>query len=295
MSKQLTSSPVELPMVTSVTGGMLDELTAALGVNRSVVALDDQIKEVWSRLPRLLRRIPPELRDEKVVKVCVAVASGLFDAAINYIWNATIVELRRRVVGFGIEVIPQILDDRSFDEDSLMDLKDSELLELCLKLNLISEQGFFFLDQSRATRNAYSVAHPSDGDVDEDELVNFINRCQKYALSATRNPQGVDTRKLLQSMGMGRFTNDQVEEWESRLRRTFDAQRELIFGMLHGIFCDPDSGEETRVNALSICLKFDGELSAKTRSLLVVVIRTTGRKAMRSVLAHRKCFSNACD
>jgi len=63
-------------------------------------------------------------------------------------------------------VIPQILDDKSFDEASLVDLKDAELLGLCLKLNLISDKDFFFLDQCRATRNSYSVAHPADGDVD---------------------------------------------------------------------------------------------------------------------------------
>ena len=269
MTKELTTTSVMLPHVRSVTGNMLDQLTAALGVDRSVVALDDQIDEVWSQLPRLLRRIPPPLRDDKVVKVCVAVASGLFDAAINYIWNATIVELRRRVIDFGLEVIPQILGDESFDEASLLDMKDAELLELCLKLNLVTVQGFFFLDQSRATRNSYSVAHPAEGAVDEDELINFISRCQKYALSDMHNPKGVDTRKLLSSVKNGRFTKGQLEAWEKRLRDTFDAQRELIFGMLHGVFCDPDSGEETRVNAISICRLFKRELTPRTRSSLV--------------------------
>jgi hypothetical protein len=248
---------------------MLDQLTGALGVDRGVVAYDHQIAHAWSQLPRIIARIPPNLRDEKILKACISVACGLFDAAINYLWNAAVVELRDKVRRFGLHVIPQILDDRSFDEESLLDLKDAELLDLCLKLNLITDQDFFFLDQCRATRNSYSVAHPADGAVDEDEVINFLSRCQKHALSSTHNPKGVDTKALLGALKAARFKNDQLEEWNTRIRGTFDAQRELIFGMLHGVYCDPGSGEEARVNALSICEAFATEFTPKTRSLLV--------------------------
>lgn len=149
---------VNLPDAVALSSPMLDQLTEALGVPRGVLAADDQIEHAWSQLPRLIRRIPPNLRDERIVKMCVAVASGLFDAAINYVWNAAIVELREKVRRFGINVVPQVLDDKSFDDDSLLDLKDAELLDLCLKLNLIGDDDFFFLDQCRATRNSFSVA-----------------------------------------------------------------------------------------------------------------------------------------
>ncbi|MER8829200.1 hypothetical protein NKH73_25000 [Mesorhizobium sp. M0938] len=52
-----------------------------------MLAEDDQIAHAWSQLPRLIKKIPPHLRDERIVKMCVAVVSGLFDAAINYVWN----------------------------------------------------------------------------------------------------------------------------------------------------------------------------------------------------------------
>ena len=262
-------SSVTLPEISRVTGSILEQLTQALRVPRDVVALDDQIEEAWTRLPRLIRRIPPHLRDENIVKACIAIASGLFDSAINYVWNAAIVELRGKVRRFGLHVVPQILDDKSFDEDSLLDLKDAELLDLCLKLNLITSKDFFFLDQCRATRNSYSVAHPSSGGVDEDEVVNFISRCQKHALSSTRNPKGVDTKKLLDALSLSKFGKNQREEWEQRLRATYDAQRELIFGMLHGIYCDPNAGEEARVNALALCFSFSGEFTPKVQSTLV--------------------------
>ena len=113
---------------------MLAALTTALGVYRSILAGDDQIEHAWTNLPRLLSRIPPEQRSEILVRMCVAVATGLFDSAINYAWNAAVVELRAKVRRFGLTVIPQVTG-KQFDEAALIDLKDADLLQLCLKLN----------------------------------------------------------------------------------------------------------------------------------------------------------------
>ena len=72
----IKKSTDKLPKIASITGNMLDQLTDALGVDRSVVALDEQIEQAWSQLPRLVRRIPPELRDEQIAKACISVASA---------------------------------------------------------------------------------------------------------------------------------------------------------------------------------------------------------------------------
>ena len=136
-----------LPEVAELSEPLLTEITAAFGLDRDVIADEESIEHAWQQLPRQLSKIPIDLRDERLVRMCVAVASGLFDAAINYVWNATIVELRQKVRRFGLAVIPQLLDDSSFDEGRLLGLKDAELLDLCRKLNLIGEDDFFFLNQ----------------------------------------------------------------------------------------------------------------------------------------------------
>ncbi|UGX97376.1 hypothetical protein G6321_00020500 [Bradyrhizobium barranii subsp. barranii] len=155
---------ISLPEVTGITGPMLGSLTAALGVDRNILPGDEQIAHAWANLPRLIGRIPPQHRNETLVRMCVAVASGLFDSAINYAWNAAIVELREKVRRFGLPVVPQVID-RSFDEAALVDLKDADLLTLCLRLNLITEDGFFLLDQCRDIRNNFSAAHPTMGNL----------------------------------------------------------------------------------------------------------------------------------
>ncbi|WP_306026540.1 hypothetical protein [Oceaniradius stylonematis] len=260
---------VSMPDVLASSESMIVKVTDALGLPRDILPSDDQIRHAWDQLPRLLTSIPPERRDERLVKMCVAVSCGLFDAGINYVWNAAVLELRNKVRHFGIEIIPQVLDKSNFDESTLVDLKDSELLDLCLKLNLIGDDDFFFLDQCRATRNNFSAAHPADGAIDEYEFINFVNRCRKHALVSQKNPKGVDVRKLITALKAGRFTKDQRDEWLRRIEETFDAQRELIFPMLHGIYCDPAAGEEARNNALTICEKLAKSFSPKARSALI--------------------------
>lgn len=259
---------VHLPAIVGKSSKLLKEVTDALGIPRDVLASDEEIEFAWTNLPRLLKKIPPALRSEGLVRMCVAVSSGLFDSAINYIWNAAIIELRNKVKKFGLNVVEQITN-KKFDDATLLDMKDADLLSLCLKLNLITEEGYFYLDQCRDIRNNFSAAHPVVGNIDENELISFIGRCGKYALSTTDHPVGVDIQKFIQVLKAAKFTAEQKNKWVERLENTFDAQRELLFGTLHGVFCDPDASEESRVNSLAISKEFAAEFSPKIKSDLI--------------------------
>jgi hypothetical protein len=268
MTNSLVVTEVQLPAVAAFSAPMLTALTNALGIDRSVLASDSQIQNAWQNLPQLLSNIPPHLRNEGMARMCVAVATGLFDSAINYVWNAAIVELREKVRRFGIHIIPQIID-RDFDEKKLLDMQDSELLNLCLKLNLISETGYFMLDQCRDIRNNFSAAHPVIGSIDEYEFIGFLNRCSRHALSDEQNMAGVDIKEFMLALNASSFSTEQMQIWCDRIKKTFDAQRDAIFGMLHGIYCDPAKDEHSRVTAVTICASFAQSFSPNAISGLI--------------------------
>jgi len=247
-----TKTDVVLPALPDQMLPALTSLTAALGIPREVLASDEEIAYAWRDLPRELRTIPPELRGELIARMCVAVATGLFDGAINYIWNATVLHMRQRIRDFGFSVVGQILQ-KDFEEKYLIELQDSELIDLCLKLNLITEDGFFFLDQCRDTRNNFSAAHPTIGKINDREFTTFLNRCSRYALSDESSPRGVDIGAFITAIKAARFTEGQCTVWVERIDATHDAQRQLLFGMVHGIYCDPASPEPARLNAIDLC------------------------------------------
>lgn len=260
---------VKLPAIIANTMPALDELTIALGVPRDILASAGEIETAWNNLPGVLKKIPPALRTEGMARMCVAVSSGLFDSAINYIWNSSIIELREKVKRFGLNVVEQITGKSNFDEQALLDLKDAELLSLCLKLNLITEDGYFFLDHCRDIRNNFSAAHPVVGKIDDHEFIGFANRCAKYALGNEHNPVGVDIAAFMVAIKGGKFSVEQKNQWVQRIGKTHEAQQYLLFGSLHGIFSDPSSNEEARVNSLSIATAFAPRFTPKARSDLI--------------------------
>lgn len=260
---------VKLPAIIASTLPTLDQLTTALGVPRDILASADEIETAWNNLPGVLQKIPPALRNEGLVRMCLAVASGLFDSAINYIWNSSIIELREKIKRFGLNVVAQITGKSGFDDQALLDLKDAELLTLCLKLNLITEDGYFFLDHCRDIRNNFSAAHPVVGKIDNHEFIGFTNRCAKYALGNENNPVGVDIAAFMVAIKGGKFSAEQLNQWVQRIEKTHEAQQYLLFGSLHGIFSDPSSNEEARVNSLSIAAKFAPLFTPKAQSDLI--------------------------
>lgn len=269
MTKALVKAgPIALPVVIKETCSVLGQLTKALGVPRSVLASDDEIEHVWADLPRLLARIPREQLNVLHARMVVAVATGLFDSAVNYAWNLAVMQLRDKVRAFGLPVVSQIVK-KKFDEEDLLDLKDADLLELCLSLNLITEDGHFFLDQSRDVRNNFSAAHPPMGGLDDHEFLAFLSRCTKYALGDDHNPKGVDLHVFLKEVKARRFKCDQLAEWIDRFGATHEAQRNLLITTLHGIYCDPASSQETRLNGLDLCKHFADQFPAKLKADLL--------------------------
>jgi hypothetical protein len=262
-----TLEPV-LPALATTVLPALDLLTTALGIPRTVLASDEEIQYAWRDLPRELREIPGPLRGELIARMCVAVSTGLFDGAMNYIWNAAILQLRTKIRKFGLPIVAQILQS-DFEEKHLLELQDSRLLELCLKLNLVDEDGHFFLDQCRDVRNNFSAAHPTLGTVNDREFTTFLNRCVRYALADASSPKGVDIGAFISAVKGPRFSANQNDVWVQRLLETHDAQRQMLVGMVHGLYCDPNTSEPSRLNALDICNALKGGFTGVLRADLV--------------------------
>lgn len=268
-SNQLTTFNQQLPDLSVNTIPAINQLVTSLGFPREVLASDEEIRYAWNDLPRELRNIPVDnVAPELIARMCIAISSGLFDGAINYIWNAAILRLRDKVRNFGLPIVSQIRE-KDFEDNHLISLQDSQLLDLCLELNILNEEGFLFLSQCRNIRNNFSAAHPSLGNLNDREFITFLNRCIKYALGDSSSPKGVDINEFIQSLKAGRFNDAQLELWKNRLSETHDAQKQLLIVMAHGVYCDPNSQEPTRLNALNICNLFKESFSASLRSSLI--------------------------
>ncbi len=266
----LEGSIRHLPTTNDTTAPFLDVLTNSFGVSRSVLPSNEQISFLWNSLPRLLSSISPETVTDMHVKMCIAISAGLFDGAVNYAWNLAVTGLRERVLQYGVGVVSKVTNDQEFDESKLLQMRDSDLIQLCLNLNLLSEDAYFRLNQCRDVRNHFSAAHPPIGPLTEYEVQNFINNVLTYAWSSDDNPKGIDIQELIRAIKNGRFSEEQMRHWQDRIEGTHAAQRVMIFRTLHGIHCDPSQQEHARVNALEICkISIETHFSQGIKSALI--------------------------
>jgi hypothetical protein len=100
-------------------------------------------------------------------KFIAAVRSGLFDAALNYLWDETISELRRRIAGYDLDCFfdlavgdPQRRPQLKTADD-LPKVGDADTIMAANKMGLISDTGYKQLDLVRYMRNYASAAHPN--------------------------------------------------------------------------------------------------------------------------------------
>lgn len=264
----IKSNNINLPNTVEATLPEIDNIMKAFNLPREILAGNDEINYVWKELPRELSKIPQDLRDGLIVRMCVAISVGLFDGAINYVWNAVIIALKHKVKNFGLSLVAQTLG-RKFEENDLNNYMDSELLDLCYKLELLSEDGYFFLSQCRDIRNNFLSAHPSIAQIDDRELINFISRCCKYGITDDYSLQGVNVSDFLSSIKGRKLDEDELRVWRQKLTDTFPAQRQLLVPTLMGIYCDSASNETTRLNALKICISIHEYIDEKIKSSMI--------------------------
>ena len=115
-------------------------------------------------------------------KFIAAVSAGLFDAALNYLWDQTIYELRNRVANYDLSyfydnaVKSTEKRNRLKDESDLDKIDDSELIGGAKEIELISEMGFRHLDYIRYMRNWASAAHPNQNELTGLQLVSWLGK-----------------------------------------------------------------------------------------------------------------------
>ena len=124
---------------------LLGQLAAAgLPVEGVLVAVEER-EQALVTIGNALRALPSEERSRSyyVSKMVTAAAVGLFDAALNYLWNETISELRRRITGYDLTYFYDVAvsaDARKHlsNAEDLPKVNDIDLLRGALAIGLLT-------------------------------------------------------------------------------------------------------------------------------------------------------------
>ena len=189
-----------------------------------------------------------------ISKFVAAVGAGLFDAALNYLWNETIVNLREKVARFDLEYFyDSVITDsgrraRFKTEDDLSNLEDWELIRGCRETGILSDIGFGHLDYIRNMRNFASAAHPNQNQLTGLQLASWLETCIVEVLA--REPSGpvLEVKKLLRNIREHKLTPDDADPIISSIQQLpLDLVKSLLRAMF-GMYTDEKISADVRSN-----------------------------------------------
>jgi hypothetical protein len=187
----------------------------------------------------------------KFVAACVA---GLFDAALNYLWDETVRNLRSKVARFDLAYFfDSVITDpdrrsRFREEADLDKLDDWDLIRGCRDTGIISQVGHRHLDYIRDMRNHTSAAHPNQNELIGLQLAAWLQTCIREVLAKDPEGPAIEVRKLLRSLRQENLSTDDIPPIAAALVTLPEEISRSLLRASVGMFTDTQLSAETRSN-----------------------------------------------
>lgn len=186
-------------------------------------------------------------------KFLSAVTIGLFDTALNYLWNGTIQEIRKKVINYDVDYFYDIATDERDQKKSnktkdITKLDDMKLIQGSKDIGLISEFGFHNLNHIRYMRNCASAAHPNQNQITGWQLVFYLETCIKEVISRPLSDSVTEIKRLLGNIKKNQITPQEAEKIAAFFIHLPQREVNNLASGFYGIYTDESTTDETRRN-----------------------------------------------
>lgn len=186
-------------------------------------------------------------------KFIAGVASGLFDAALNYLWDETILQIRKRVVQYDLEyffdnAVAGEKRKRLKDESDLVKVDDFELIKGSKEIGLISDLGFKHLEYINYMRNWASAAHPNQNEITGLQLISWLETCVKEVISLPISNITIQIKKLLADVKSTTISEKEAHDIAVFFTYLTQEQVNNLVSGFFGIYTKPDTDSQTLQN-----------------------------------------------
>ena len=226
----------------------------------NVVAPIQERKKVINALHEALEIIPIDKRQQSyyMSKFTIAISVGLFDGALNYLWNETIRALRDFVINFDLQYFYSIAEKVGSryknltkpDEISLV--SEHDLLDICRRIGILNDINYQRLSNVNYMRNHASAAHPNDSEIDGHEMIAWLSVCLKHAVTAKPDHSLIEIQKLLTNIRTEVIPSDDYALIGRELAKQPLERVDDFLWTIFGMFIHNKTTKETKDNITGV-------------------------------------------
>ncbi|KXT75325.1 hypothetical protein [Streptococcus sp. DD12] len=245
-------------------------------VNETMTSLDLQVTQILKCLNLPTKDVVSEVRQRKYVysnllfvfealeeqpnnqlylsRFVHACADGLFDAALNYLWDAVVEVLRAKIIDYDLVYFYDLLysdkkDRKNYkDESDITKVSEAELLQGIKLMGFINDTEYQQLMHINYMRNWSSAAHPNRVSLDGPTLISFLNQCFDIVFNMKVSPLNLEISTLLRDIKNRKLDTSEMTSRKQIMRDLpKDKANSLIQGFF-GIYTDEGVSQDTMEN-----------------------------------------------
>lgn len=256
MSNELLAKTQTGIMSTDTT--KFESYLAHLGLpTENIIAPLPERKIIENSLPAFIASLPADVkRDARYLSKFVAGAAiGLFDASLNYVWNEVVINLREKVVVYGLDMffdaaVGGSRRDLYIDEKDLSGIKDNTLVNTCRKLELISDIVYTKLNHILTMRNDIGASHPNSYSINAYELLGWLQTCVQDILNDKPSASAIQIKSFIENLKKSPDVLDAqtISSMERPLNELSLQNTDNLLNSIFGIYTSLSTGNIVRKN-----------------------------------------------
>jgi hypothetical protein len=244
----------------------------SLPTERVLVSVEERGR-VFRNIDSVMHRLDESrlLDSTYISKFLAAAASGLFDAALNYLWDETIFELRRRVANYDLSYFFDIAvkaperRNKLREVEDLAKVEDSELINAANELGLISDLGLKHLDFIRYMRNWASAAHPNQNEISGLQLIAWLETCINEVIALPESTIVGQIKRILTNIKSNILSEQDVEATTQFFPNLDQDRANALISGFFGLYVDTDSVPHIRQNVVALAPRLWNQVDNLTR------------------------------
>jgi len=268
-----SSQPHDQLQIAPFEAGLLNYLEEYHLPCEGIFAKIDERKVALTNFQNAIKNIQrtDRLSSAYLSKYVAAAAAGLFDAALNYLWDETIIQLRTRVSQYDLSyfydncVSSEERRKKLNDAADLDKITDDELIRGAHAIGLIGDIGYKHLDYIRYMRNWVSAAHPNQNQITGLQIISWLEVCVNEVITLPLSSATVEIKQLLGSIKAGIIEEAEAKEIAVFFTSLTAEQVDSLGAGLFGIFVRIDSSQESRTNITKLFPYLWPRISEKTK------------------------------